>query len=348
MTIHIIFGGQFGSEGKGLMASFLAKYGNVDVATTDCGPNAGHTAIWNDKKVVTYHLPMSGVLSPNAQIYLNGGSIINVAKLDEEMKELNKQGFYVSHRTRIHPSAAIIGVEDLNLEEDTGGMMNIIASTKKGVGAAAARKVMRSAKTAIDVPILQHMINPEFRMDINRQHIIIEVAQGYSLGVNAGFYPYCTHRVCTPAQGLMNAEIPTNAVHEIWAVIRVNPIRVGNIPGGNSGACYPDQEETTWEKLGQEPQYTTVTNRVRRVFTFSHIQIYEMIRVCNPNHILINFAQTASPAQLNEIKAHILLSYDQLGYKRPDFLYGYGPKPDDILTSLYGKKDDRVRGEFKT
>lgn len=346
MTIQVIFGGQFGSEGKGLMASYFAKYSNVDVATTDCGPNAGHTAIWNDKKVVTYHLPMSGVLSPNALIYLNGGSIINVDKLNEEMIELNKQGFYVSHRTRIHHNAAVISVEDICEEEDTDGMMNAIASTKKGVGAAAARKVMRRAKTAKDVPMLQHMIDANFKLDINRQHIVVEVAQGYSLGVNAGFYPYSTHRACTPAQGLMNAEIPTNARHHITAVIRVNPIRVGNIPGGNSGACYPDQEETTWEKLGQEPQYTTVTNRVRRVFTYSHIQVHEMIRVCNPDEILINFAQTTSPAQLLEITSHINLSYDVLGYEKPSFIYGYGPKPNDILASPYGRKHEQFEGEF--
>lgn len=66
---------------------------------------------------------------------------------------------------------------------------------------------------------------------------------------------------------------------------RVHPIRVG----GNSGPCYPDQTEITWSDLGIEPELTTVTQRVRRVFTWSQQQIEEAISVCCPTDVFLNF-----------------------------------------------------------
>jgi adenylosuccinate synthase len=337
MTLSVIFGGQFGSEGKGLLASYLAKTQKISLATTDAGPNAGHTAIWEGKKVVTFHLPMTGVLSPHSLIWLNGGSIINPDKLYEEVEGFDAEGFKVSERLRIHPDAAIIDREDIIQEGDPSGTMYEISGTMKGVGRAAARKVMRSAKVADDIQGLKHWITP-FSDDytISRENVVVEVAQGFSLGINAGFYPYCTHRACTPAQGLMNAGIPTNLPHTVYAVIRVNPIRVGNTPSGYSGDVYPDQTETTWEDLGQPPQYTTVTNRLRRVFTFSHEQIEHMVTVCKPDVILINFAQTTFRQIVQSIKSKIIEVYADHEWDNPKFIYGYGPTPEDISDEIRG------------
>jgi adenylosuccinate synthase len=45
---------------------------------------------------------------------------------------------------------------------------------------------------------------------------------------------------------------------EVWVVLRTHPIRIA----GDSG---PLESETSWEKLGLEPEYTTVTKKIRRV-----------------------------------------------------------------------------------
>ena len=330
--IEVIFGGQFGSEGKGLMASYLAETMKVDVATTDCGPNAGHTAIWEGKKVITYHLPMSGVLSPEANIYLNGGAIINTDILIKEIVTLENQGFKIKNRLIIHPRAALIVQKDIDAENDPNGRMDQIASTKKGVGAAAAAKVLRTGITALDDKRLHNYIRL-FNIP-TKDSVVVEVAQGYSLGVNAGFFPYTTHRACTPAQGLMNAEIPTTLPHRTWAVIRVNPIRVGNTASGYSGGFYSDQKETTWEELKQEPQYTTVTNRIRRVFTYSKQQIEKMILATCPNVILINFAQTTDIDTLVDMRKHIHDFYFKNNSILPQIMFGYGPKPEDIRIGI--------------
>ena len=134
----------------------------------------------------------------------------------------------------------------------------------------------------------------------------------------------------------MNASIPTNLPHTVYAVIRVNPIRVGNTPSGYSGDIYSDHAETTWEDLGQEPQYTTVTNRLRRVFTYSHEQVEHMINCCKPDVILVNFAQTTMNKIVHNITEKASRVYTNNGWPVPQFLYGYGPKPEDVTSEIRG------------
>lgn len=327
--ITVIYGGSFGSEGKGLAASWLAKRKKIQLATTCASYNAGHTAVVGGEKVITYHLPMAGVLSPNAILYLNAGALIHPAKLMEELATLDHQGFNVSDRLLIHPHAAIIEDQDI-IAEGRGTNNEKISGTQKGVGAAAARKMLRTAKVAMHY---KHELPYDAVKAINPMtfdNIAVEVAQGYSLGINAGFYPFCTHRACTPTQGLMNAMIPTTYPHEAFAVIRINPIRVGSLPNGYSGGCYSDQKETTWEALGVEPSYTTVTKRLRRVFTYSYIQLKEMLLVTKPSTILINFCNQASVEAVRRVSLDITSTYAGLGWKHPYVLYGYGPEANDI------------------
>ena len=70
---------------------------------------------------------------------------------------------------------------------------------------------------------------------------------------------------------------------------RSYPIRVGNTDKGTSGGWYPDQQETTWEALGVEPELTTVTKRVRRVATWSWQQFTDAVRANEPDAIWLGF-----------------------------------------------------------
>ena len=333
MKVTVVFGGQFGSEGKGLMAAYLAKTRKFDLATTDAGPNAGHTAIVGDREIMTRHLPMAGLLTHGCTMWLNGGSIIHPQTLIDEINEMEeKKGLSVRNRLVIHPHAAVI--EDCDLEEEklASGPMHKISSTQKGVGAAARRKMGRGARTAKDIPELVRYCG--YVHPTQYHNVCVEVAQGYSLSINSGFYPYTTFRCCSPAQGLMNASIPTTMPHEIIGIIRVNPIRVGSLPGASSGDCFKDQKETTWEALGQPVQYTSVTKRVRRVFTYSEIQIEKMIRETAPTTILINFAQTADPDRLGSMTRHIFETYATYNMPQPVVIYGYGPRAEDISMEI--------------
>jgi adenylosuccinate synthase len=333
MDVTVLFGGQFGSEGKGLIASYLAGREHFNLATTDAGPNAGHTAIYNGNPLITFHLPMVGVLTPGCVLWLNGGAIINPDILIKEIETMETvHGIEIKSRLLIHPDAAVIEPCDLVEEIESLGPMARISSTQKGVGAAARRRMGRGAHVAKDFKELKRfcaVVTPQ-----RWPRVVVEVAQGYSLSINSGFYPYTTFRCCSPAQGLMNASIPTTAPHKVWAVLRVNPIRVGSLPGGHSGDVFPDQHETTWEALGQAPQYTTVTNRLRRVFSYSRMQVDKMIRETAPTHILINFAQTQTPGWLDITTQYIYQTYRDYGLPTPEIYYGYGPAPADISENI--------------
>ena len=122
--------------------------------------------------------------------------------------------------------------------------------------------------------------------------ILIEGAQGYSLGINAGFYPYCTSRDCTPARFLADCGVPHGFLAKVIGTLRVHPIRVGSTTDGYSGDVYPDQEELSWDDIGDsgvEPELTTVTKRKRRVFSFSMLQFHEAVLACQPDELFLNF-----------------------------------------------------------
>jgi adenylosuccinate synthase len=97
-------------------------------------------------------------------------------------------------------------------------------------------------------------------------------ADGSSFGIGA-LTPICGNR----------------AAHMIHSSI--NPDRHDFSPRqiGTSGPCYPDQEETTFEAIGQPVELTTVTKLPRRVFTFSEKQLQEAVRMSSPDYIFLNF-----------------------------------------------------------
>jgi len=125
--------------------------------------------------------------------------------------------------------------------------------------------------------------------------------------------------------------------------MRTYAIRVGNITEkdengyehkvGNSGGCYSDQQEITWEELGVEPEYTTVTKRKRRVFTFSTIQAREAMALSRPDVVVLTFCNYLRD-KVDVIGLALVIKKigRELG-KEPEILYEYGPTTEDIFES---------------
>ena len=124
----------------------------------------------------------------------------------------------------------------------------------------------------------------------------MEGAQGFSLGLHNGFYPYVTSRECTPAQICSDCNIPLAMVEKVVGTMRTYPIRVANRydEQGNqigwSGPAYEGQRELTWEEMGVTPEKTTVTKLTRRIFQFSEEQTRQAMQVVMPDEIFLNFA----------------------------------------------------------
>lgn len=341
-----VIGGQWGSEGKGAAAAWLAsqvsKIGaHWDVITTNAGAQAGHTSVHKGRKVVVNHLPTAAIIAADEgqdpTVYLNAGSIIDPDMLMRELAENPK-----IKRLIIHPNAAVIDDECRDAENLHNSPQTKTASTRKGVGQALARKVLRyPGQIAREHPQLKEFcatIDLNHRLHIG-QSIFVEVPQGHSLSVNSQFYPYTTSRVCSIQQAMADAVIHPSFVGETMMVLRSYPIRVGNIVEdgvelGHSGGHYADQREITWEDLGVEPEITTVTKRVRRVFTFSEMQATEAISANRPTALYLSFCDYLDPERAARWADRLDLIMHNAGLPTGRAVYGVGPSTDDVTLSL--------------
>ena len=333
MTSYMILGGQWGSEGKGLFAGYMAMQRKPDAVVSQFGPNAGHTWIEGDQPIVFKALPVGSVAKSVKDIYLGPGSVINPETL---AKELNSLGPLLDgKRVWVHEAAAIVRPEDVEAEM---GTVTHIASTRQGTSEAMIRKIRRGGKYPahealrdLQVTVVPHNM---YRALIRRSECLqIEGSQGIDLSINSGYlYPYTTSRDCTPSQVLADCGLHPMDLCAIIACIRTYPIRVGNIVGGNgltigtSGPCYTDQSETSWKELGLTDEHTTVTKRVRRVFTFSSLQTINLLNEVKPTAIFLNFCN-----YMPEDKWRELMGWINTLASRPVVRWtGHGPKHTDI------------------
>lgn len=337
-SVSVVIDGQWGSTGKGLLAAFLAENSTfaTHVATTNAGPNAGHTTCYeNGRKFVTYHLPTIAVVQGTVA-YVNAGSIVDIELLQ---KEIANVGFDTS-KLRIHPRAVVVTNEHKLAEQQADSSATKLASTQKGVGAALADKVMRSAKLAQDYPELAPYVSA---LDLNnlldcQGAVTMEIPQGMDLGLNHGHsYPTCTSREVSVAQGLSDANIHPRFLGKVAMSVRSYPIRVGNIVQddvvlGQSGGCYDDQREVTWEELGLPPELTTVTKRVRRIFTWSNEQYRKSLLAIRPDIVFCNFLNYhRTYEEAIQWKIQMRKVESELGWY-PLHIYGIGPNVEDVMS----------------
>ncbi len=330
--VDMIIDLQYGSTGKGLIAGYLGVEGDYDVVVNANMPNAGHTYIDNNgNKMVHKVLPSAVCGKMLSCILLGAGSIFDLAQLNTEIVYLKHLGYLKDVPIYIHPNAIVLQPHHRRAEEG----MDSIGSTKQGAGAAMIEKITRNPEVS---SLLLARANKGRISDVtegaaqvishlqynnvldNARSILAEGAQGFSLGLNSKFWPFCTSRECTPARFLSDMNIPIPMLNHVIGVARVHPIRVG----GESGPIYLDQTELTWADIGQPEELTTVTKRVRRVFTWSETQMRDAMFECQPDHIFLNFC-----------------NYDDKEATRIQRKYadhirwlGYGPAHKDILRLL--------------
>lgn len=331
--------GQYGSTGKGVVASAIAQDVGMHfgIVTSNAGPNSGHTSFWRDHQIVLKQLPTLAVQTVYRHgvmplTYLNAGAVIDREILEREVRNFLGRDFH--SRVMVHPVASEINEGCKN--QDAANVDNI-ASTGQGVGPALQFKLGRHMDAVIGSPHkppspwfslgnLMHRVN-----DIS-ERVFVEVSQGFSLGLNQSrFYPCTTTRECTIGQALSDAGIaPSRLRHTIMA-LRTYPIRVGNT-SGSSGGNYPDQQEIQWQDIGIEPEFTTVTGRQRRVFTWSNMQYIDALVANTPSVIFLNFINYLPVTERRDfIVKCILEPYLRVLNMRPlAVLVGNGPLETDV------------------
>lgn len=289
MSVSIIIGGQYGSEGKGKVAFHFAKKQNARAVVRVGGSNSGHTVYSDDGKKYMFRMLPTASLIDNTVAVLPAGAYIDIEVL---MHEIGMIGLGPD-RLKIDPNAVIITKEHQS-QEAGNGMRDRIGSTLSGTGAAvAARAGRRMVELARDRAELRPFLTDTklyLRELLDKgEHIVIEGTQGYGLSnYHAKAYPYATGRDTTAAGFLAETGLSPFDVEHVVMVIRAFPIRVA----GNSG---PLSDETDWKSVSEQSgadfyfeEKTTVTHKTRRVARFSPEIVREAITANNPDIIVMN------------------------------------------------------------
>lgn len=351
--VDMVMDFQYGSTGKGLIAGYLAKREDYDTVVCSFATNAGHTYIdkSRDMHVMTQQLPTGAIASPTVKNVLIGpGAMIHAKTL---LNEISQYGKYLEGKNLyIHAHATV--VEDYHANQELVGGMSKIGSTTKGCGEAMIERIRRSvvnpniaAMRFLGTELGKYVVSPEQYDEIIRssENVLVEGAQGFSLSLYHGQYPYTTSRDVTPWQIAADCGLPYRWAPYIRVVgtARTYPIRVNN-RDGSSGPCYPDQVELDWGTFpGVAPELTTVTKLKRRIFTFSKQQIDAAMFHCGgywDTRMFLNFANYCEndPDYLADVLTAIERpSVNNLNPARVAWM-GYGPDDFDVTTRTTAEK----------
>lgn len=297
--VDVLVGGQYGSEGKGQIAAFLAP--EYDVLVRVGGPNAGHR-VYEELGHYTFHqLPSGTRAAPRARVVLGPGSTLSLTAVQQEIADCRLEPW----RLFIDPHALVIEPSDVTFEEEF--LRKQIASTARGVGAATARKVLRTAaqppvRLAKDLKELGPFLRPtrEVLEDAYARggRILVEGTQGAGLSLHHGDYPYVTSRDTTASGCLAEAGIAPGRVRKTLLVCRTYPIRVQNPDGGN-GTSGPMVGELSWEEIARRSglpldelrtqERTSTTNRQRRVSEFDWVLLRKAASLNAPTDVVLTF-----------------------------------------------------------
>lgn len=134
----IIIGTQYGDEGKARVVDDKAP--NYDIiARFNGGANAGHTIVFQGKKVALKQVP-SAVFYPDKQMYVGSGCVINVAKLHDEIQSLKEADIELTGRFRLSAQAGVVQPHHILIDTMIGGK---VGTTKNGIGPAYADRALR-------------------------------------------------------------------------------------------------------------------------------------------------------------------------------------------------------------
>jgi len=141
MTAVVIVGAQWGDEGKGKIVDIFTEHADM-VVRYGGGPNAGHTLVVGNDKLVVRLIP-SGILRPDVTCVLGQGMVIDPHSLVNELDEVERRGHLHVRLLKVSDRAhAILPYHVLvdGLREQGKGA---IGTTKRGVGPCYEDKVAR-------------------------------------------------------------------------------------------------------------------------------------------------------------------------------------------------------------
>ncbi|MEO0562279.1 MAG: adenylosuccinate synthase [Chloroflexota bacterium] len=171
MPATVLIGAQWGDEGKGRVADWLAGDAQV-VARYAGGDNAGHTVYVGDE-VFKLHLVPSGIIREGVTCVLGNGMVVNPINLVREIDQLLAQGVEITPENLVLSSRAhLITPAHVALDgaaEKARGEGKI-GTTLRGIGPAYMDKTGRRGLRAGE------MANPDEFANRIRDHVVAKNA----------------------------------------------------------------------------------------------------------------------------------------------------------------------------
>lgn len=306
-VVDVLVGGQYGSEGKGQVAAYLAP--EYDVIVRVGGPNAGHSVFEHPDPVIFHSLPSGTQRASNAKIVIGAGAVVNVETLWREINQCQLD----FKRLTIDPQVMTISEADIEREKAN---VKAIASTGQGVGAASARRIsdrgVNPVPMAKDVEKLKPYVRPAHDVIESacrqNQRVFLEGTQGTALSLFHGSYPHVTSRDTTVAGCLSEAGISPSRVRKVIMVCRTYPIRVQD-PDEEGMTSGPMAQEIKWAEIErrsgislaklQKTETTSTTKRRRRVCEFDWVLLRKAAELNAPTDIALTFVDYLSVENQN-------------------------------------------------
>lgn len=299
-SVDVIVGGQYGSEGKGHIAAYLAR--EYDVLLRVGGPNAGHS-VASDSGFFVYHQLPSGCKDNNSRILIGPGAVINPTKFFEEIRRAEID----PKRIIVDRNAMIISDSHVQMEER---LVKSIGSTGQGVGAATAAKIMGrdgSALTAVKSELFGDFVGDVLEELENAyargQQVLLEGTQGTALSLHHGPYPYVTSRDTSVSGCLSEAGIAPSRVRRVILVVRPYPIRVANpLEDGSTSGWLKGEIDADMiasrsgldaEEI-RKKEKTSTTGRARRFGEFDWALFKRSCMLNCPTDVAFTFADYVS------------------------------------------------------
>ncbi|TAI47631.1 adenylosuccinate synthetase [Flagellimonas allohymeniacidonis] len=321
-NVDVVIGGQFGSEGKGQIAGYLAK--EYDCLIRVGGPNAGHKVYSEPKPDVFHIIPSGSNKNRDAIIVIGPGAVISEEQILKEISEFSID----TERMVIDENATIITENERAVED----LFDKIGSTKQGVGAATANNLFINRLSANDdfkaknCNSLKHYIGSAHetyeKMNLDNKKLLLEGTQGTFLSLHHGFYPHVTSRETSVGGCISEAGIGINKVRKIVMVVRRYPIRVQSPANGSSGDFHSN--EISLEEVSRRSNYpleemkiiekTTTTKKKRRIAEFNWGLFRRACELNTPTDIAFTFSDYID---YENQKAR---RYDQLTQKTTKFI----------------------------
>lgn len=300
MSLSLVFGSQWGDEGKGKIVDMLSQKAKYTVRYHG-GNNAGHTVI-NKYGTFKMHLIPSGIF--NSIGVIANGVVLDLPTLIQEINDLKKAGIKVKNRLFISQRCHLIMPYHRTFDVNP-------SSTKRGIGPVHADKVSYSgiriadllnptifeSKLKENIEFKNKMIKAlggkelnfkevnkdfsEYREIIkpfvvetysllnnavkNHEDILFEGAHGLFLDNDWGTYPFVTASSILPSNIALGAGVNPKYLKNIVAVAKAYVTRVDNGEGPVPTEIIGELGNIIREK-GHE--YGATTGRPRRIAWF--------------------------------------------------------------------------------